>query len=442
LFTNSLWKQAEFYLPGGNTTEYLFRWIYEKDLGVSNGFDVVYLGDIGVNYTGPVLVDNNGYTTNYSNEFVGNITTGGSSTSSIQPYLLPFPIGNPGAGSGFVLYNINYGSSSMSSYNWGSARNNSNMYTLVNTYYRRDINPNDYTYPSQSDIQFFKMLGNNGNNSQYTDKVWRLYDINTLKSVLGYPVNVPGESSWLDVNASSGFYNGTHMALMSSTQNNQSTYDDNGLINGEATYLTLGPFNSTISTGAYSDLTTKPHTFRFKYLPDTENGYDLTGVITYDYLPTDGGGDAETIRSTLVKILTFNQSFHLIQTNLDQWFNSDGLINRSNIRYYPDQSGIYNSSTPVNGWINFSANIPAVPQGKNRIYVIYFAKDWYSTGSYNDVVLLHDIQFTFQTPSSVILDNSGYLHGSTSGSFKIVSVNGNSIVIDIPGFGNKTISLS
>jgi len=440
LFTNSLWKQAEFYLPGGNTTEYLFRWIYEKDLGVSNGFDVVYLGDIGVNYTGPVLVDNNGYTTNYSNEFVGNITTGGSSTSSIQPYLLPFPIGNPDAGSGFVLYNINYGSNSMSSYNWGSARSNSNMYTLVNTYYRRDINPNDYTYPSQSDIQFFKMLGNNGNNGQYTDKVWRLYDINTLKSVLGYPINVPGGSSWLDVNASSGFYNGTDMALMSSTQNNQSPYDDNGLTNGEATYLTLGPFNSTISNGDYSDLTTKPHTFRFKYLPDTENGYDLTGVITYDYNPNDG--DAETIRSTLVKILTFNQSFHLTQYNLDQWFNSNGLINRSNIRYYPDQSGIYNSSTPVNGWINFSADIPAVPQGKNRIYVIYFAKDWYSTGSYNDVVLLHDIQFTFQTPSSVILDNSGYLHGNTSGSFKIVSVNGNSIVIDIPGFGNKTISLS
>jgi hypothetical protein len=441
LFTNSLWKQAEFYLPGGNTTQYIFRWVFEKDLGVSNGFDIVYLADIGVSYTAPVLVDNNGYTKNYSNEFIGNIVTPSSISSATQPYLLPFPIGNPSEGTGFIGYSINYGSNSMSDYNWGTAaRNNSDMYTLVNTYYRRDINPNDSTYPSQTDIQFYKMLDNNGYNGQYTEKVWRMYDINTLRLTLGYPINARGQTSWLDVNASPGFYNGTDMALMSSTQNNQETGADNGLINGEATYLTLGPFDSTISGGVYSDLTTKVHTIQFKYLPNTENGFDLTGVITYDYDPSDG--DDETVRSNLIQLLTFNQSFHLIQSDLDLWYNTSEVINVSNIRYYPDKLGIYNNNTPINGWINFSTTIPPVAGNNKRIYVIFFAKDWLSEGSYNDVVLLHDIQFTFQTPSSLILDNSGYLHGNTSGSLKIVSVDASKIVIDIPGIGQKKISLS
>jgi hypothetical protein len=437
LFTTSLWKQAEFYLPGGNTTEYIFRWVYSKDLSVSNGFDIVYLADLGVNYTGPVLVDNNGYTTNYSNEFVGNITTGGSVGSSTQSYNLPFPKGTT-ANNGFVIGNINYGGqTNMSGYIW-SGRNNSTMYPLINTYYRQDQNPNDGVYPQKTDILFYKMLNNNGVNGQFTDKVWRLYDINTLKTTLGSPINYPGQTSWLEVNASTGFYDGTDMALMSSTQNNQDTGEDNGLTNGEATYLTLGPFNSTINNAAFADLTTKEHNLQFKYLPNTENGYDLTGVITYDY----SSGNDNTVRDTLVKLLTFNASYHITQSNLDLWFNTNNDITVENIRYYPGKEGIYNSQTPVNGWINFSATIPPVPNGSKRIYVIFFAKDWLSAGSFNDVVLLHDIRFTFSTPSKVILDNNGYLYGNTSGSFKIVSVNQGSIVINIPGAGNKTITLS
>lgn len=435
LYTNSLWKQSEFYLPGGNTTEYIFRWIYQKDLGISNGYDIVYLGDIGVNYTAPVLVDKNGYTSNYSNEFVGNITTGQTDTIAYQPYLLPFPIGNPSAGTGFLLQNINFGGNSMANYNnWGGERNNNEMYTLINTYYRRDINPDNGTYPLQSDIAFYKMLNNDGYNGQYTDKVWRMYDINTLKNILGYPINSYGQTSWLDVNASSGFYNGTDMALMSSTQNNQSTGQDNGLTNGEATYLTFGPFSSSIAY--WNILCNKAHTFQFKYLPNTENGFDLTGVITYDY---NTGEDDETVRSNLVKILTFNKSFHLTQTDLNSWFNSNGSIGMFNIQYYPGNAGIYNSSTAVNGWINFSANIPAVLSGFKRIYVIYFAKDWSSVGSYNDVVLLHDIRFTFPTASSVILDKSGYFYGSTGGSFKILNVNSSYITINVGGTNYKIL---
>jgi len=438
LFTPSLWKQAEFYLPGGNTTQYIFRWVYSKDLNLSNGFDIVYLADLGVNYTAPVLVDKNGYTTNYSNEFVGNITTGGS-VGSTQSYNLPFPIGNPSGGMGFVLNNINYGGqTSMNSYNWGANRNNSAMYTLINTYYRADLNPNDGKYPQKTDIQFNKMLNNNGVNGLFTDKVWRLYDINTLKTTLGVPINYPGQTSWLDVNASTGFYNGTDMALMSSSPNNQTTYADNGLTNGEATYLTLGPFDNSINGSAFADLTTKEHNLLFKYLPNTENGYDLTGVITYDYT----GGNDDNIRDTLVKLLTFNASFHLTQSNLDLWFNTNNDINVANIKYYPGKEGIYNSQTPVNGWINFSATIPPVQGGNKRIYVIFFAKDWLSIGSFNDVVLIHDIRFTFSTPSSVILDKNGYLYGNTSGAFKIESVNAGSIVINIPGIGTKTITLT
>lgn len=438
LFTTSLWKQAEFYLPGGNTTQYIFRWVYAKDLRVSNGFDIVYLADLGVNYTAPVLVDNNGFTTNYSNEFVGNITTGGSVDSSTPSYNLPFPIGNPSAKTGFVLNNINYGGNIMYNYNWGTNRNNQAMYLLLNTYYREDQNPN--VYPQKSDIQFYKMEDNNGFNGQFTDKVWRLYDINTLKTTLGAPINYPGQTSWLNVNASPGFYNGTDMALMSSKPNNQDTNADNGLTNGEATYLTLGPFEQSDS-GDFADLTTKEHNLQFKYLPDTENGYDLTGVITYDY---SSSGDDETIRNTLVKLLTFNSSYHITEYNLNLWFNTNNLITIENIRYYPGNEGIYNSQTPVNGWINFAATIPPVASGNKRIYVIFFAKDWLTGGYNNDVVLIHDIRFTFSTPSRVILDNNGYLHGTDSGSFRIKSVSAedNEIVIELPGGIIKTITLS
>ncbi len=437
LFTTSLWKQAEFYLPGGNTTQYIFRWVYSKDLSVSNGFDIVYLADLGVNYTAPVLVDNNGYTTNYSKEFVGNITTGGSVSGGTPSYDLPFPIGNPSGGTGFVLGNINYGGqTSMNNYtSWGARRNNNDMYPLINTYYRQDQNPDDGVYPQKTDILFYKMIDNNGVEGQFTDKVWRLYDITTLKTTLGSPINYPGQTSWLEVNASTAFYNGTDMALMSSTQNNQDTGEDNGLTNGEATYLTLGPFDNS---APWVDLTTKEHNLQFKYLPNTENGYDLTGVITYDY---SGSNDA-TVRDTLVKLLTFNASYHITQYNLELWFNTSSVIDVDNIRFYPGTEGIYNSQTPVNGWINFSATIPPVASGNKRIYVIFFAKDWLSVGSYNDVVLIHDIRFTFSTPSQVILDSNGYLYGSDSGSFRIISVDADEIVIELPSGTRKTITLS
>jgi len=434
LYTSSLWKQVEFYLPGGNNnSKYIFRWIYKKDLGISNGYDIVYLADLFVKYTNPIVVDNNGYTKNYSNEFIGNITTGGSIAGDTAPYLLAFPSNKFDDG-----YINTFGQTNMDSSN----STNKDMYKKITTYYREDKLPNDTTYPAAENLDFHTVVNNS---DDYKNKVWRLNNYITLKSILGYPINDPGYESLLDINATTEFLNGTELALMSSDPNDpqNSTTDTGGLTHGEATYLALGPF--AFNDPTYISLTQNNHQLQFRYLPDTENSFDLTGVITYDYIST--GQNDTTVKNTLIQLLTFNKSFHLLESDLDLWYNlpANDIIDRSNIKYYPGEEGIYNSSTVVSGWLNFSANIPAMtgPADQKRIYVIYFAKDWQSVSPNNDVVLIHDIKFTFNVgKSSVILDKDGYLYGSDdNNSFKITKVTETAITINIKGFGTKTISL-
>jgi hypothetical protein len=318
------------------------------------------------------------------------------------------------------------------------------IYTKITTYYRKDELPTDTTYPAKEDLNFRIVNTNSGDNDK--NKVWRLNNYNTLKSILGYPINDPGYESLLDNNATNDFLNGTELALMSSEPNVPQNSDDTdtGLTHGEATYLALGPFAYTnVPADTYYNLTTKDHQFQFRYIPDTEKSFDLTGVITYDYFETDD----TTVKDTLIKLLTFNSSFHLFESDLNTWYNepADDIINTSNIKYYPDEKGIYNSDTIVSGWLNFSANIPAMtgPVNQKRLYVIYFAKDWYSYSPYNDVVLIHDIKFTFNVgKSSVILDKNGYLYGSEDNkSFKIKSVSATAITITLWDGVDKTISL-
>lgn len=371
------WKNASFYLPYNPI--YIFRWVYKKDSTLSSGYDTVFLADIFINYLNPVIQKINNELNIYANNFIGNISTTGTTNTQVKDYKISFKKKNENPIYGYVNGDILI-NGTMENYINSSINANSNLiYANMETYYRNTTN-----YMNKEFLTY-KIFSNTDLN---VNKSWRLYNYNELKNKI---------SSWnwnaLQYDATTDFINNNELALMSSESKMSFLYNmsmsDQGLGPNDAAIFTIGPIN-------YGDLIENEHQLQFKYFKDSNENSDI-GIITYDYTDVSNHNDT-IIEGLLTKIVDlYNLSNHYLLNDLIDKYDINKILNKNDIISYPDnQSGFTSVQSFKYGWNDISINLNKIPTGKKRIIVFFYSKDTYTSYGYDDVVLIHDIKLTFK----------------------------------------------
>ena len=381
------WKNVSFYLPYNPV--YIFRWVFKKDETLSSGYDTVFLGDIFINYLNAVVEKTNDQVSIYADNFIGNISTKPSSTTNLKNFALPFlkyttPVNKPPYGyvNDDIIINGN-----MKNYINPDINISSNLiYANINTYYR------DTTDYMNDQFSTYEILSNTDLN---VNKSWRLYNYSTLKSKISW-------MNWdpLQYDATSTFKNDSELALLSCQSKmvdmNNLNYLNNGLGPNDASIFTIGPLN-------YSELIDNKHQLEFKYYKHSNEDSDL-GVIVYDYLSVDITKDNK-VRELLTKIVDlYNVNNHYSLNDLLYKYDPDGILIKNNIISYPnDQTGFTPVMSYKYGWRDISVDLNQIQSGYKRFVVFFFVKDTFVNtynNYYDDIVLIHDIKFTFKKDMS------------------------------------------
>ena len=402
LLDNFRWKSVSFYLPYNPI--YKFRWVYLKDSNLSSGYDTVFLGDIYVNYLYSVIENKNEKLNIYADNFIGNISSGVSQNTNIKNFLLPFLKENTTLSYGYLDGDIMI-NGTMDNYIEPTINANSNLiYANIHTFYRKTT---DYDY---NEFNTYNITSINDIN---VDKSWRLYTYNTLKSKLS------GIWDALSFNASPAFLNNSELAILSSQSKKNDNYTA-GLNNNDAAIFTIGPLD-------YSDMMNNDHQLKFKYYINADSNWDSLGVIMYDYSPVTNVTDNE-ILNLLVQIVDLYGIYD--HYNLDALINKYDIYSiliKDKIKSYPDSKlGFSKTYGTTLGWNDVLIELTKIPVNNKRIIVFFYVKDYWSDYYYDDIVLIHDIQFTFTQSVS---------------SFRLSKINDNKLIIDIPIIGKKQILL-
>ena len=393
------WKSVSFYLP--YNTIYKFRWIYNKDSDFSSSYDTVFLGDIFINYLNPVIEYKNDVLNIYANNFIGYISSGQTEQSSVKNFLLPFLKKNENQTYGYVDGDIII-NGTMNNYINPAINANSNLiYGNMNTFYRKTTNFYNTTFDT--------ILINSTNNID-VNKSWRLYTYTNLKTKLS-------DLSWnaLSFNAKSDFLNNIELALLSSQSKNSSAND--GLKDNDSAIFTIGPLN-------YNDLMNNNHQLEFKYFIDSEYDYDGLGIVMYDY---QSNNDIDVL-NVLVKIVDLYGIYgHYQLYDLIDKYDTDRILIRQNILSYPSSElGFSKTNGFLYGWNDISIQLNKITPAHKRIIIFFYSKDS-SVSRGDDIVLIHDIKFTFK---------------QTTSSFKLNRITNDYLIIDIPGIGQRSLYLS
>jgi hypothetical protein len=416
------WKNVSFYLPYNPV--YIFRWVFKKDETLSSGYDTVFLADIFINYLNSVVQKTNDQVSIYADNFIGNISTTAISNSIVKNFAIPFLKKNSSPSYGYVNGDIIV-NGTMTNYiiTDTSINANSNLiYANINTYYRDTtdfINNQFITYPIVS------------NTDLNVNKSWRLYNYTTLKSKI---------STWnwtaLNYDSTDNFKNDSELALLSSESKMYNINNDNlskGLGPNDASIFTIGPLN-------YTEFKNNKHQLQFKYYKDSNEDSDL-GIISYDYLASDITNDNK-VKELLTKIVDlYNVNNHYLIDNLLNKYDTDRIIDKNNIKSYPsDQTGFTNINSYKYGWRDVSIDLNQIQNGYNRIIVFFFAKDSSIYYGNDDIVLIHDIKFTFKQEGASFKFTGFTPNSSTSPNTDIIDPMYQYLNIDTP-LGKRYIKL-